>query len=377
MTPNSRPLALWQARPLAPALAILLAAGFAAAVLYLFGAEFAAGDVYPEYSSLRADPKGSKLLLDSLARIPGVSAERSYLPLDFLPPEFLHEDRATVLLLGLDPESFAKDPAPYLKSIEKVADRGNRVVAALQWDPDNKLPRAGALAAMWQVSFGLDPGRKHPYLYFAEAKDWKVIESIGPKLLAIERPFGKGSVVLAAASDDFNNESTAAGDRLKMVSAAIGPNRRILFDEPHLGISESGSVVALARRFHLAGMAWSLALCAALFIWKNASVFPPPAATQPLLPRQHLSGRTSLSGLLTLLRRHIPANEVASICWREWLTAHRRDVTPNRASQAEEILRHSAGRPLDVARELHSLATGHRPPASVLRHPASASKGPY
>jgi len=362
MTPNPRPtralaspapgpLALRRARPLAPALAVLLAVGFAAAVLYLFGVEFAAGDVYPEYSSLRADPKGSKLLLDSLARIPGVSAERSYLPLDFLPSEFLHEDHATVLLLGLDPESFAKDPAPYLKSIEKLADRGNRVVAALQWDPDNKLPRADALAAMWQVSFGLDPGRKHPYLYFAEAKDWKVIESIGPKLLAIERPFGKGSVVLAAASDDFNNESTAAGDRLKRVSDAIGPNRRILFDEPHLGISESGSVVALARRFHLTGMAWSLALCAALFIWKNASVFPPPAATRP----QHLSGRTSLSGLLTLLRRHIPANEVASICWRQWLTAHRPEVTPARVSQAEEILRHSAGHPLDAARELQAV----------------------
>jgi hypothetical protein len=350
-------------------LAILLAVGFAAAVLYLFGVEFAAGDVYPEYSSLRADPKGAKLLLDSLARIPGVSAERSYLPLDFLPADFLFEDRATVLLLGLDPENFAKDPAPYLKSIEKLAARGNRVVAALQWDTENKLPRADALAALWQVGFGLDPRQKHPYLYFAEAKDWTVIKSIGPKLLAIERAFGKGSVVLLASSEDFNNESTAAGDRLKMVSAAIGPNRRVLFDEPHLGISETGSVVGLARRFHLTGMAFGLAVCAALFVWKNASVFPPPAATQPLLSRHHLSGRTSLSGLLTLLRRHIPADEVASICWREWTTAHRRELSPARASQAEEILRDSATSPLDAARELHSLATGHRPPASVPKGP--------
>jgi hypothetical protein len=355
--PGPRPLA-------APALAILLAVGFAAAVGYLFGVEFAAGDVYPEYSSLRADPKGAKLLLDSLARIPGVSAERSYLPLEFLPDDFLTGNQATVLLLGLDPETFAKDPAPYLKSIEKLAARGNRVVAALQWDPDNQLPRADALAALWQVSFGLDPHQKHPYLYFAEAKDWAVLEAIGPKLLAIERAFGKGSVVLLAGSEDFNNESTAAGDRLKMVSAAIGPNRRILFDEPHLGISETGSVVGLARRFHLAGMAFGLALCAALFIWKNASVFPPPSATQP----QPLSGRTSLSGLLTLLRRHIPADEVASLCWREWITAHRRELSPARVSQAEEILRDSAARPLDAARDLHSLA-------SVIRHPAAVPKG--
>jgi hypothetical protein len=349
------------------ALAILLAVGFAAAVVYLFGVEFAAGDVYPEYSSLRADPKGAKLLLDSLARIPGISAERSYLPMEFLP-----EDQATVLLLGLDPETFAKDPAPYLKTIEKLSARGNRVVVALQWDQDRDFPAADALTALWHVSFGLDPRRQHPYLYFAEARDWTVLESIGAKLLAIERPFGRGSVVLLAASEDFNNESTAAGDRLKTVSAAIGPNRRILFDEPHLGIAESGSVVGLARRFHLMGMAFGLALCAALFIWKNATVFPPPAvflpasvfppasatqsAAQPRAP--NLSGRTSLSGLLTLLRRHIPADEVAAICWREWTAAHRPEVTPARAGRAEEILRQSAARPLDAAREIQALLKG-------------------
>jgi hypothetical protein len=336
------------------ALAILLALGFAATVVYVFGVEFAAGDVYPEYSSLRADPKGAKLLLDSLARIPGVSAERSYLPLDFL-----QEDQATVLLLGLDPESFANTPTPYLKSIEKLAARGNRVVAALEHDPDAGLPRGDALAAMWQVTFGLDPGRKDPYLYFEASRDWKVLESIGPRLLALERPFGKGSVVLLAASDDFNNESSAAGDRLTLVSAAIGPNRRILFDEPHLGISESGSVVGLARRFHLTGMAFGLALCAALFIWKNASTFPPPAAVEA----GRLPGRTSLSGLLTLLRRHIPENQIAAVCWREWTAAHRREITPARAIQAEEILRHSAARPLDAARDLQSLATGHQHPS--------------
>lgn len=328
------------------AIAILLAAGFAATTVYLFGVEFAGGDVYPEYSSLRSDPKGAKLLLDSLARVPGVSAGRNYLPLDFLP-----DNHATVLLLGLDPESFAREPIPYLKSIEKLASRGNRVVAALENDPDSRLPLGEALAVMWQVRFGLDPGQKHPYLYFAEAKDWDVIESIGPKLLAIERPFGKGSVVLLAASDDFKNETTAAGDRLQLVSAAIGSNRRILFDEPHLGIAESGSVVGLARRFHLTGMVCGLALCAALFIWKNSSAFPPPAITQ----HPHLSGRTSLSGLLTLLRRHVPANDLATVCWREWFAAHGREVTPDRTQRAEEILRVSAGRSLEAAHEIQNV----------------------
>ena len=328
------------------AAAVLLAIGFAAALAYLFGIEFAGGSVYPEYSSLRSDPKGAKLLLDSLVRIPGVSAERSYVPFDYLPG-----DHTTVLLLGIEPEAFAKDPDPYLARIEKFAARGNRVVAALQHDPDEKLPKAESLAALWKVRLGLSEDQNHATLYFAQAGGWQVLEAVGDELFAIERPFGKGSVVLLASSEDFNNQSTAAGDRLKLVSAAIGSNHRILFDEPHLGISESGSVVGLVRRFRLTGMALGLALCAALWIWKNAAVFPPPAAGQP----RNLSGRTSLSGLLTLLRRHVPATELVAVCWREWLTAHRREVTPARAARAEEILRHSAARPLEAARELQSV----------------------
>jgi hypothetical protein len=341
-----------KALPLTILLSILIGAGFSATVLYLFGVQFASGDVYPEYSSLRTDAQGTKLLLESLARIPGLSVERSFLPL-----AFLQEDHATVLLLGLNPESFAKDPDPYLLSIQKLAAHGNRIVAAFEidsgaMDSDAATPRADALENMWHVRFGRDSHRKHSsLLYFAEATNWKVLESIGPKLFAIERPFGRGSVVLLAASGDFSNQSTVAGDRLKQVSTAIGPNTRIVFDEQHLGISESGSVIGLARRFHLTGLAFGLALCAALFIWKNASAFPPPAARSP----GRLSGRTSLSGLLTLLRRHIPANEVAAVCWREWLSANRRQVTPGRASRAAAIIASSAARPLDAVREIQAV----------------------
>lgn len=340
-----------KALPLTILLSILIGAGFTATVLYLFDVQFASGDVYPEYSSLRTDAQGTKLLLESLARIPGLSVERSFLPL-----AFLQEDHATVLLLGLNPEGFAKDPDPYLLSIQKLAAHGNRIVAALEIDPDAETPRADALENMWHVRFGRDSHRKHSsLLYFTEATNWKVLESIGPRLFAIERPFGKGSVVLLAASGDFSNQSTVAADRLQQVSTAIGPNTRIVFDEQHLGISESGSVVGLARRFHLTGLAFGLALCAALFIWKNASAFPPPSARPAGWQPERLSGRTSLSGLLTLLRRHIPANEVAAVCWREWLSANRRQVTPGRASRAAAIIASSAARPLDAVREIQAV----------------------
>ena len=325
---------------------MLLAAGFTAGVLYLFGIEFATGDVYPEYSSLRADPVGTRLLYDSLALVAGITASRNYLPL-----ESLRENGATVLMLGLEAESFTDD-AQALESIERFARRGNRVVAALAAKSELKAGLGEELARRWHVRAAIDLERQHVHkLYFAQAAEWNVLERIGPKLMAIERDFGKGTIVLFAESDDFANDSTIAGDRLETVSAALGTYPRIVFDERHLGIAESGSVVGLARRFRLTGMALGLALLAALFIWKSASAFPPPPAAPDAV---RLSGRTAHAGLLTLLERHIRPADLAAACWQEWLVANRHSVTPERLQQAARIAAESR-RPLEALRQIQEI----------------------
>ena len=326
MNPGRR-LALWGT--------LLLAAGFIAGVLHLLGVHFAGGDVYPEYSSLRSDPMGTRLLFDSLAAIPGVTAERNFLPLDLLAG-----NRAAVLLLGCDPESFAGD-IEALRRIEAMAVSGHRMVAAMGSKSVIEFGRSTALGRRWHVRFGVDPDKKHLHkLYFAHAEDWRVLDRAGEKVLAIERDFGKGSVALYAESTDFANESTVARDRLSIVTAAIGTRSRIVFDEAHLGISESGSVVGLVLSFRLTGMAAGLALWAAMFLWKSASTFPPPAAARDAAG---FSGRTSHSGLLTLLHRHVLPAELAGACWREWLSANRPTVAPEKIARAEEVIA-TAGR---------------------------------
>src|SRR4051812_11956010 len=90
-------------------LALFLTVTFVWGILYLFNMQFAEGDVYPEYSSLRTDPRGARLLFDSLARLPGMTLVRSYFPLPLLA-----EDHATILLLGLDPNQFAAGPEAFL-----------------------------------------------------------------------------------------------------------------------------------------------------------------------------------------------------------------------------------------------------------------------
>src|SRR5687767_5742404 len=98
-------------------LGFLIALGFVWGVLHLFGLEFAKGDVYPEYSSLRSDPAGAKLLYESLGRMHGLEASRNYLPLDAV-----RAKGATVILLGLEPKTLAEQA----ESLKKIAARGNR-----------------------------------------------------------------------------------------------------------------------------------------------------------------------------------------------------------------------------------------------------------
>jgi len=58
-------------------LAIALACGFCYGLWKLYELRFAAGDIYPPYSSLRADPMGSKALYESILQLPGASAARN------------------------------------------------------------------------------------------------------------------------------------------------------------------------------------------------------------------------------------------------------------------------------------------------------------
>jgi hypothetical protein len=324
----------------AAAAAVALAAVFLGGLVALFTADFAGGEVYPEYSTLRADPDGAKLLFESLARLPGLTVTRN-----FMPVQSLAANGVTVVLLGLR----ELDPA----ELEKLATRGNRVVAALRedWRPEPK--EADEIFKQWQVQIAVDHEKDQPdRLYFSKALGWSHIERDGEKLVAIERGFGKGTVALLAASSVFSNESAVASDRLPQVTAALGENSRIVFDESHLGIAESGSVVGLARRFRMMGLAAGLAIVAALFIWRNSSSFPNAGpASRPVA----LAGRTSASGLLTLLRKNIAPRELTAACWQEWLAGRRREFSPERVARAEAIARSLADRPLEAAREIHAV----------------------
>lgn len=106
---------------------VLLVAGIG----QLFLMRFRVGDVYPPYSTFRADPLGARVLYDSLAALPGLTVERNVRPI-----EHLGSGRDTALLFLGDTVSYRpnKDTVPAATAgwMNRFLRSGGRVVITLQ-----------------------------------------------------------------------------------------------------------------------------------------------------------------------------------------------------------------------------------------------------
>ena len=293
-------------------LALALAVAFGFGLVQLFRWRFESGDVYPEYSSLRADPLGTKALFDSFEELSGISAARNYQPL-----EKINAGAATVFYLGLDADSFARGDRDEL---EHLATRGARLVVGLL--PILRLPNGTRPGSRWDIGrWGIAlaiaepvPHKRVNLLYFTPSKDWHVVRGAAGHAILVERAFGKGTIVLSADAFPLTNQALLYQRDAGLISWYAGPDRRLIFDESHFGITETGSVAALGRRYHLEPFLAALLLLVVLFIWKNA------APLVPANPAQRPAASTAQPGGMPyyLLRRAAPPAEVIRACVDEW-----------------------------------------------------------
>jgi hypothetical protein len=112
----------------------VLLGGFVLGLYALFALRFEQGDVFPAYSSLRADPLGTKALYQALELLPGISVERHYRDLSKLATT----GATTLFYLGLKPDFLTQTPPEMVDRMESLAQRGARVILAFQsgqWQP--------------------------------------------------------------------------------------------------------------------------------------------------------------------------------------------------------------------------------------------------
>jgi hypothetical protein len=346
----------------------LSAAALAIGIVQLFLLRFRAGDVYPQYSSLRADPLGTMALYESFEKLPGITVRRDLTTTN----QFPGEPGTTYLHLSASLNELESFPEDALREIERFATAGGRIVitaypvgakSVLSFR-NPKEPQAPKQAAPNRDRWGVDydlidldrqldeykpatvvnvSGRPLPETLSWHSgivlknlhPDWRPIYSRGPNPVMIERSFGKGSALIATDSYFLSNEAMLFDRHSDLLAFVIGPARSIVFDEAHLGVTENPGMATLVSRYRLWTVAASLIVIAALFIWKMS---------MPLSPRQagqgsaiYIAGKDTSAGIINLLRRSVPAGELLKTCFDEWKKSapQRRAHSITRMRQAE------------------------------------------
>lgn len=347
----------------------------------LFKMRLAQGDIYPPYSSLRADPLGSKAFFASLDNLTGLSARRNLEPFHKL------RDPRGVTFMYLASPVIEQWDEPNRASFEAIASQGGRLVVTFypvirkpapkeslfpdasnqpqsgkpapgkpKPSPKKKQPapaqteteavfgwpkvleRWGVGLAYADVKLGADgvpepmvAERKdttndttrcswHSALYFDNLTNaWRVAYARGSQPVVIERPWGLGSIVLASDSYFASNEALRVERHSGLLAWLVGSNAKVVFDEIHLGVEERPGLASLARKYRLHGVLAGLLVLAALFVWQNSvSLVPPYRETTGAAEEEWVAGRDSTAGFINLLRRSIAARDVLATCLAEW-----------------------------------------------------------
>lgn len=358
---------------------LFLAVAFVLGLGRLFVLRFEAGDVYPAYSSLRADPLGTKAFYESLRDTGRFAVTRSYVS----PARIDIERGFTLFCLGTAANaSFLRSPA-HLDSFNGKVLNGARLVLSLsvvktagRRAPDRQPPKkrsrpsaendadpaapvaseaetTGVLQKKWQVRIAGDRLQTaveradlapafngsglpaaiawhSPYYFTDLSAAWRVTYRAGDRPVVIERPLGQGMLVLLADSFPLSNEALRDERYPRLLTWLAGPNRQVVFDETHLGLHQRPGVAALVRRSRLHWPLAAIFVLALLFVWKNAVPFVPPPADLRWRIGHAASAKDYTQGLISLLRRSIAAAQILETMVAQW----QRDLPRNRPLSA-------------------------------------------
>jgi hypothetical protein len=108
---------------------------FVGGLARLFVLRYESGDVYPPYSSLRADPLGTKALAAALAELPGIEVGRNFKPL----PKFHPNGPVTLVYAGVSHRAYWTGPE--LLAFDSLIANGSRAI--FTFFPVETLPSTG------------------------------------------------------------------------------------------------------------------------------------------------------------------------------------------------------------------------------------------
>ena len=354
-------------------LAIALLGAFIYLLMRIATLPLESGEAYPAYSSLRADPRGTLALYESLAALSELHVTRNFQPL----PK-LKGAQATLLLLGESYRQASTWSEEELKFYESLANQGARVVIAFLPEPPQTSTRKQGghrdrippIISRWRLAVETYDGTEEQaeqagsmprdtWVYFdpGDKSGWRPLDTNDqddPTL--IERDFGKGQIVLLAESYPLSNEGLRAGRDVDLIELLAGSHQQIVFDESHLGVANTGSIGTLIRRYRLTGAFAVMLLLGLLFLWKNSTSLIPRAAEPQVAVAL---GADAQSGLINLLKRSVPVERVAHACWERWTDTRAlgRPIGDQRVALAERELGAANQSPVAIYKNIQNILT--------------------
>ena len=169
-----------------------------------------------------------------------------------------------MFVLGVDPVSWSAVKEQTVDEYEKLVRDGGRLIFAFlpvdaaqqSLDPHRPIEERWGLKTSYRKT---DSGALS--FEIEASHDWTKLEHG-----AIERKFGKGTIVLVPESLPLSNQGLRDERDAEFIAALAGLGNHILFDENHFGVVETGSVAKLMRKYHLEGAMAVLAMVAGLFL---------------------------------------------------------------------------------------------------------------
>jgi hypothetical protein len=307
---------------------------FAVAVIYSILRRTETTYNYPHYSSLNNGEQGTKAYFDALARL-GRAPSRNF--------KLLHKlegSRAGIFYAGVEMGAFRFSEEQELKQFEQLAGGGARMMiafdpeAVIAMHPEKEKKKEDApedrLKTRWGIQLAhvdrsvSDEDRAvlkglHMvpvnWQFSSWSPAWSPSHLRNGTPLFLERTFGKGSIVLIGNSKLFTNRELLVQPDTDALTAAPGPYRDIVFDESHLGLEDTGTVLGLARAHGLQWMLLGFAGLAILYVWRSSFSFI-PRSPAPL--ETAVGGRDAHAALSNLLMQSVPAESVLRVAAEEW-----------------------------------------------------------
>jgi len=367
---------------------IVIAAIFLIGLIELLSLRFQKGDVYPAYSSLRADPLGSKVILNSLGYFKNLDVKRNYQPFE----RVAGDPHSILLYLGAGQEEFQLRERSFFHSLDQYVIQGGELVIAFLPTRHTSSPVKALPVKQEKKSGPIDPEEaekernylsmeKHwgiglDYVNIITKKDgefvakkylqtqkspaplvehlpssvpwhstmsfncfngsWHILYTVNGEPVMVEKTLGRGSMILMSDAFPFSNEALLKDRQVPLLGAIFQDRKEIIFDEYHLGVINRHGIIDLIVQYRLHFFFLSLFVIFILLVWKNASLAPQDPQDNTTVPLI-VSKKDYVEGLASLLRKNIPRKDILTACIDEWSQAKGTRSGPGIKKYVEEI----------------------------------------